>query len=80
MIKLSKLNGEIFALNSDLIETITENPDTTLKLADGKYYIVNESMDEVIEEIIRYKKLIFHNSVIIEKDNYMVDQSLQELE
>lgn len=80
MIKLTKLNGEMFALNSDLIETISENPDTTLKLADGKYYIVNETMDEVINEIIRYKKMIFHSCIVINKENYKEDQTLRDLE
>ena len=32
MIILKKLNGEEFVLNSDLIETIMETPDTTILL------------------------------------------------
>ena len=31
MIILTKLNGQKFALNNRLIETIQENPDTTVK-------------------------------------------------
>lgn len=80
MIKLTKLNGEMFALNSDLIETITENPDTTLKLADGKYYIVKESLNEVIDKITAYKKLIFHNCIVINKENFKEDETLRDLE
>lgn len=79
MIKLTKLNGEKFVLNSDLIETIAENPDTTLKLSDGKYYIVKETMNQVVEEISRYKKQIFRNSIIVRKENY-IEEDLSEEE
>lgn len=38
MIILTKLNGQKFALNNRLIETIQENPDTTIKLSNGNVY------------------------------------------
>ena len=49
MIPLSKLNGEEFILNCDLIEMIMENPDTTILLTNGKHLIVRESKEEVVE-------------------------------
>ena len=58
MITLSKLDGTLFALNSDLIETIVENPDTTIHLTIKKFYIVKESMDEVVEKVIEFRKEI----------------------
>ena len=48
MIVLTKLRGERFTLNCDLIETITENPDTTILLTNGSLHIVKEPMQEVI--------------------------------
>ncbi|MCU1636126.1 MAG: flagellar protein FlbD, partial [Cryobacterium sp.] len=48
MIVLTRLNESQFAINPDLIERISENPDTTLVMIDGAKYIVTESMDEVI--------------------------------
>ena len=42
MIILKKLNGEEFVLNSELIETIMETPDTTILLTNGKHLIVRE--------------------------------------
>jgi len=42
MITLTKLNGTKFVLNCDLIETIQENPDTTIRLSNGNVYIVKE--------------------------------------
>ncbi|MCL1804931.1 MAG: flagellar FlbD family protein [Clostridiales bacterium] len=56
MITLTKLDGSIFALNSDLIETVVENPDTTIHLTIKKFYIVKESMDEVVEKVVEFRK------------------------
>ena len=61
MIQLTKLNGTEFILNSDLIETIYENPDTTIHLTNGPIYIVKESRDEVLKKAIEYQKMIFSN-------------------
>lgn len=54
MIRLTKLNGTSFALNSDLIETIEETPDTIIRLTSKNYFIVKETLDEVIGKIVEY--------------------------
>lgn len=59
MILLTKLDGMEFALNCDLIETVYENPDTTIHLTNGRIYIVKESMQEVISKSVVYHKNIF---------------------
>lgn len=59
MILLTKLRGGTFTLNSDLIETISENPDTTITLVNGNLYIVKESMQEVIDRTVAYRRRIF---------------------
>jgi flagellar protein FlbD len=51
VIKLTRLNGEKFALNSDLIERIEESPDTVLTLVDGKHIMVSERLDDIIDSI-----------------------------
>ncbi|WP_099205311.1 flagellar FlbD family protein [Scatolibacter rhodanostii] len=56
MINLTKINGTSFLLNSDLIETIEETPDTTIRLVTKNYYIVKESMLEIIDKVIDFKK------------------------
>ncbi|MEL7623586.1 MAG: flagellar FlbD family protein [Clostridiales bacterium] len=58
MIMLTKLDGTTFALNSDLIETIVENPDTTIHLTIKKFYIVRETMEEIMEKVIQFRKEI----------------------
>ena len=47
MIILTKLNGEKFMLNPDLIEIVTENPDTVITTSTGHSYIVEQSMNEI---------------------------------
>lgn len=63
MILVTKLNDEKFTLNCELFETVFENPDTTIRLTNGHIYIVKESMEEVIEKTVVYKKEIFQNEV-----------------
>jgi flagellar protein FlbD len=58
MIVVTRLNDSHFAINPDLIERITANPDTTLIMVDGAKYIVTESMTEVIELISRYRATV----------------------
>lgn len=59
MIVLTKLNDVAFLLNCDMIETITENPDTTITLSNGRFYIVKESIKEVQRKTIAYKRGIY---------------------
>ena len=53
MIVLTRLNGERFALNPDLIERVEETPDTHITLVDGKNLLVSEPMADVIDAIRR---------------------------
>lgn len=59
MILLTKLNGVQFALNCDLIETIQENPDTTIRLSNGNVYIVKESIESIIALTVAYRRQVF---------------------
>lgn len=63
MIILHKLNEVEFSINCEFIEKIAENPDTTITLTNGNVYIVKESMREVINKCIQYKRSIFSNFV-----------------
>lgn len=36
MIDITRMNGKPFTLNSDLIETVEESPDTVVTLTTGK--------------------------------------------
>ncbi|WP_243230411.1 flagellar FlbD family protein [Microbacterium sp. CIAB417] len=52
MIVVTRLNRTRFAVNPDLIERIQASPDTTLIMVDGATFVITETMDEVIEQII----------------------------
>ncbi|MGY1840524.1 MULTISPECIES: flagellar FlbD family protein [unclassified Modestobacter] len=51
MIRLTRLNGEHFVLNADLIQRAEGHPDTVVTLADDTKYVVTESVDTVVREI-----------------------------
>ena len=55
MIFLTKLDGKVFMLNEELIETVNETPDTVVVLENGHSYIVRESMNEL-------QQLIYENT------------------
>ena len=43
-------------LNEDNIETVTQSPDTIVVLNNGHSYIVQESMDEIMESSIAFNR------------------------
>lgn len=55
MIVVTRLNGQQFAVNPDLIERIYASPDTTLVMVDGAKYIVTETLDSVIDLIAEWR-------------------------
>lgn len=56
MIDVTKLNGSNITINSDLIETIEETPDTLITLTTGKKIIVKESRQDVKNLVKLFKK------------------------
>lgn len=55
MIYVTRLNGKVFALNCDMIETMEETPDTVITLTGGNKYVVSESIKVLIERIIEFR-------------------------
>jgi flagellar protein FlbD len=58
MISVTRLNDKALMINSDLIECIEETPDTTITMTTGRKLIVKESIDDIIEMIIEFKKSV----------------------
>jgi flagellar protein FlbD len=56
MIKLTRLDGELFVLNAELIRYVEARPDTFVTLTTGDRIIVRESMDEVMTRAIHYQQ------------------------
>ena len=67
MIRLSRMNKSEFLLNIDLIEIIEETPDTIITLTNGHKMVVIESVDEIIEKIIEYKRKIYIHDIDVTK-------------
>lgn len=62
MIDVTKVNGKKFTLNSRLIETIEETPDTVITLTTGKKIIVKESRQEVKNLVKLFENDLFTNT------------------
>lgn len=56
MIRLTRLGGEPFILNAELIRYIEARPDTFVTLTSGERLIVLESMDEVLRLSLEYQR------------------------
>lgn len=56
MIELTRLNGDTFVLNADLIEIVDANPDTVITLFNEHKFVVKDTMNEVVQKVIDYKK------------------------
>ena len=59
MISLTKINHHIIVVNADQIEVVESTPDTVITLLSGHKYIVTDTVDEVIDKVIEYKKRIY---------------------
>jgi len=58
VITLHKLNGERLVLNAELIETVESTPDTLITLIDRRRLMVGESVDEVVDRVIDYRRIL----------------------
>lgn len=56
MIKLTRLGGEGFLLNAELICYAEARPDTFVTLTTGERLVVRESMDEVMQRTLDYQR------------------------
>jgi flagellar protein FlbD len=70
VIPVTRLNGERFALNPDLIERVEGHPDTVAFLVDGTKYVVKETVDEVLQEIREYRAAILATSYEMDRGEY----------
>lgn len=59
MITLTRLNGERFTLNIDMIEIMEETPDTIITLTNGKKVVVRESIRQIKQDIIQFRRRIY---------------------
>ena len=64
MIRLTRLNSKAFVINADLINFVEETPDTLIVMANGDRLHVRESVDEVVERTLAYRRQIYAVPVV----------------
>ncbi|HEX7715445.1 MAG TPA: flagellar FlbD family protein [Bacillota bacterium] len=58
MIEVRRLNNEELFINPHLIEIIESTPDTVITLTTGKKLVVKDPVADIVERIIRYRRMI----------------------
>jgi len=56
LIFLTHLNGMIFYINPELIQTVESTPDTVVTLVGNKIFIVKDTPQEIAERFIEYRR------------------------
>jgi uncharacterized protein YlzI (FlbEa/FlbD family) len=56
MVQLTRLNGQLFLLNSDLIKLIESAPDTVITLVNGEKVIVRDTADQIVERFVAFRR------------------------
>lgn len=58
MIQVTRLDGKALLVNPELLEAVEETPDTVLTFTNGKKMVVRESMEEIRDRVIAYRRAI----------------------
>jgi len=58
MIRLTRVNHQPLAVNSDLIKFVEQTHDTVLTLINGDKVVVRESLEEVIRRTLEFRRSI----------------------
>jgi flagellar protein FlbD len=58
MIEVTRLDERVYYVNPHQIEYIESNPDTTLIMLSGKRLVVRESVEQIQDRIVAYRRLI----------------------
>jgi len=58
MIQLTRLNSQTLMVNSDLIKFVERSPDTVITLITGEKIVVRDSVEEVLERVVEFRRSI----------------------
>lgn len=58
MIQLTRLNNKSLILNSDLIKSVEQSPDTLVTLITGEKIVVLEKAAEVLNRVIDFRRSV----------------------
>ncbi|MBV8074333.1 MAG: flagellar FlbD family protein [Candidatus Eremiobacteraeota bacterium] len=62
MIPLRRLNNQPIVVNCDMIESIEATPDSVVTLISGNKLIVRDSLEEIRQRVIEFKREIHGSS------------------
>jgi flagellar protein FlbD len=63
MIQLTRLNNSRVSVNSDLIKWVEQNPDTVITLLNGEKLLVQETVDQVVDRVIEFRRQLLSTVV-----------------
>lgn len=58
MIKVTRMNGQEFYVNAELVEFVEATPDTVITLTTGRKFVLNDTVDDVVQRIMEYRKAV----------------------
>jgi flagellar protein FlbD len=58
VIQLTRLNHQVLVVNSDLIKFVERSPDTVITLTTGEKMIVRESVEQVVERVVQFRRSV----------------------
>lgn len=64
MIWVTRLDDTELAVNSDLILTVESTPDTLLALTNGERLLVKQSVPEIIERVVAFRRRVMQGPIV----------------
>jgi flagellar protein FlbD len=58
VIKLTRINQQTIAINPDVVLWAEASPDTVLCMTGGEKVLVRESIDELIDKVIEFRRRV----------------------
>jgi flagellar protein FlbD len=68
MIQLTRYDGSRFVLNCEIIQYVEAAPDTIITLLTRDKLMVRESVEQVVEMVIEFKRRIFRGDIEFKRD------------
>jgi flagellar protein FlbD len=56
MIRVTRLDDTKYVINAHQIETIEATPDTVITFVSGRKVLVKESVDKIVDLVIKYRR------------------------
>jgi flagellar protein FlbD len=58
VIRLTRLNNQPLAINSDLIKWVESAPDSVITLISGEKVVVKETVEQIIDAIVTFRRAL----------------------